>query len=837
MAAKKNVLGAAMLFGFALFAAGNTADGTTQSSPNAATVLQQKGLGMLVFVLSEESGDTIADANLKVAMIWEKNPPWKIINLKTNELGFCRVEFGELRPVEMHLTVSKGGRVGMASVWKEDKNIPEEYTFRLEKGTVIGGRVVNEQGDPVAGAIVELSSCSWEDLSEKAKICIRETVKTDADGKWSVDTVPTDLEQVKIDIGFSHPDYPPEQTFRDLRTQATIPTLRSQKAIFVLQRGLAISGRVIDTNGNAVSGAWVKFGHDLHVKELKTQTDSSGNFKFNAQPLRRRQMMWITVEADTYAPDAQYFDANVLMKPIEFVLGPGRHISGRIVDVNGSPLEGVQIGVSQYQLDWRTVTGQDGRFEWHNAPADRFEIWVKKDGYMCVSQSVVATEKECKFVLYKPFRVMGKVVNADTSEPIDKFDLTARILYKQGQSEVKHSQHTDGRFDIILDTFGPEYEVEVKADGYAPSTSRRFTPGEGTVELQIRMARAARENIPQGTIYLPDGNIAPGAEVYVATGLLRLEESRKVIRGGKEYVRTDSAGRFTAAVQSEKFKLFAIHENGYAEVNQEQLAESSDIHLKPWGRVEGTVRTRSGPVAYAQVLLSPEPLRMLRDPQRIEFSYTSGTDANGRFVIDRVVPGRMRVRRVTLDENGMKMAEGEGASKLVEVVPGETAFVELVAGRTIAGKLVVSDKITGFRGWDSAIGSIDDLWIDRETLQTTYEYETMPQQQKNQQRENLRDRAGQKQVWKSGGKSLVFRFFSVGSDGSFHIDDVHPGNHELKVNISGLKADANGTTTYPIGYVRHQFTMPETGPNQEDEPLDLGVIAIEPVIEPFGGRR
>jgi hypothetical protein len=84
-------------------------------------------------------------------------------------------------------------------------------------------------------------------------------------------------------------------------------------------------------------------------------------------------------------------------------------------------------------------------------------------------------------------------------------------------------------------------------------------------------------------------------------------------------------------------------------------------------------------------------------------------------------------------------------------------------------------------------------------------------------------------VWKTQ-RWPVFRPFSVGSDGSFHIDDVQPGNHTLQVTVSERQTDPNGIRTYPIGSVRHQFTVPEIGPDQEDKPLDLGVIVIEPVV-------
>ncbi|MHC4333443.1 MAG: sigma-70 family RNA polymerase sigma factor [Planctomycetota bacterium] len=817
---------------------GRLSNDANQSALADEALFDQQGLGMVVFVQAKETGEAISDANLEAVMRYVEMTPPEEITLKTSELGFCRVEFGEQMPIEFHVRITKPGYTPRGVYCNEKSSIPGEYTFQLERGTVIGGRVIDEEGEAVEGAFIDLRT-SWINLDSPNEVrnALADTVRTDANGKWSADIVPADLVKERVSIRVRHPDYFNDHRYSGLQMLATIPAMRSQKAQFVLRRGFAVSGDVVDTAGNPIEGACVELDDRRAGGDPKMETDGNGQFRFDEPQLGKTR---IKVDADGYAPDMQVLDVNASTEAIEFVLEPGNRILGRVIDVNGNPVEGAFILIS----DWRSphsrglraVTDHQGRFEWNSAPADEVEIHVRKNGFMSNEKSVVASDEENEIILYRPLRAIGEVLDAGTSEPIDKFDVTARTLYRRGSTGRWRSRHTGGLFEVTFDSFGPEYEVEVKADNYEPFTSRRFTVDEGTVELKIRMVRCALENLPQGTVYLPDSNVAAGAEVRVTTrglGSLGLKEGRRRGRRTK-HVLTDPNGHFTAPVQPERFDLLVIHDAGYSEVSQEQLAESHEIHLNPWGRVEGTVSAISGPVAYERVGLSPEPWRSIQGQEHVKFTYTAATDEHGRFVMDRVIAGRMRVRRVTRREGGMRKIEG--ASQLIEVVPGETTRVELVEGRTVVGKLVISDEITGFEGWEGEKGSIDDLLFEVEVPVPPEGYATMTPEQRNEWRNGLGQHSEQEQAWKMQ-KSVISRSFQVASDGSFQIDDVRPGNHRLYVDICATERylGGRGTRYTTIGEVRHAFTVPEIDPGREEEPLDLGVIVIEPFPQPDMG--
>lgn len=193
------VVTVALLVGCALFGTQEAIGAGEQSTLADETLFLQQGPGMLVYVQTKETGDAISAANLEITMRHVEMTPWEKITLKTTESGFHRIEFGGQIPIELTMRVTKPGYTPQGVLWNKDSSIPSEYTFQLKRGSVIGGRVIDEQGEPVEGAFIDLWT-PWLKLDSPNEVrnAIFDSIQTDADGEWSTDIVPADLEKENI---------------------------------------------------------------------------------------------------------------------------------------------------------------------------------------------------------------------------------------------------------------------------------------------------------------------------------------------------------------------------------------------------------------------------------------------------------------------------------------------------------------------------------------------------------------------------------------------------------------------------------------------------------------
>ena len=122
-------------------------------------------------------------------------------------------------------------------------------------------------------------------------------------------------------------------------------------------------------------------------------------------------------------------------------------------------------------------------------------------------------------------------------------------------------------------------------------------------------------------------------------------------------------------------------------MTEAQLADSPShaMTLRPWGRVEGTLRIGAKPGAGERVVLSLPPISPEADP-RTYYDYKAETDAQGRFVFERVVPRRASVSRAIEPTPNLFTL---GPWVPVEVKPGETAQVSVGGtGRPVIGRAV-----------------------------------------------------------------------------------------------------------------------------------------------------
>ncbi|MCA9015284.1 MAG: hypothetical protein KDA77_08115 [Planctomycetaceae bacterium] len=167
---------------------------------------------------------------------------------------------------DLRLWVSKEKFCPLYAMWireyqSDGDQIPAEFTFRLERGTRVGGIVHDELGKPIAGVKVAVENLTAAipvpDPPQPGRrpvpspwLAENDEVTTDSQGRWILENVPADGSLVfdlllgelspgipKIALKLSHQDYVEDRYPGQLQRvqKITLESLRNQSATIVMK--------------------------------------------------------------------------------------------------------------------------------------------------------------------------------------------------------------------------------------------------------------------------------------------------------------------------------------------------------------------------------------------------------------------------------------------------------------------------------------------------------------------------------------------------------------------------------------------------------------------------
>ena len=244
-----------------------------------------------------------------------------------------------------------------------------------------------------------------------------------------------------------------------------------------------------------------------------------------------------------------------------------------------------------------------------------------------------------------------------------------------------------------------EYRLRIRAKGYKPFESRAFRSDEGQVEYDVELTRsdAPQGDVVSGVVRRPDGRPLEGAEVALTYPLggrdrlptVHIEDGKIRPSQDQTIVKTDAQGRFSSTREpdpaGQHYAVVVVHPDYYAEVNRAAFEADHPITTKPWGRIEGVARVGGKPASGAEIRHFADRMGNSDVPDIFDSGKTTA-DAEGRFVLDRVVPGDVRVAR-GFGEGSNLRAWSNGT--LVEVRPGEAVRAEVGGkGRPVIARIV-----------------------------------------------------------------------------------------------------------------------------------------------------
>ncbi|HUT45328.1 MAG TPA: carboxypeptidase regulatory-like domain-containing protein [Sedimentisphaerales bacterium] len=738
---------------------------------------------LILQVISKVTREPISDAELSIQIMQESRED------KTDKDGRCRIVLGDKTPEYVRVEVRKEGFVPIRLAWRQTVSrpvMPDQYTLTLEQGTSIGGIIHDEQGNPVEGASVYLLVPGGDEI-ERAAIWDH-TEKTDAEGHWRCDIIPSKLDDIWIRL--AHPDYISDEMYGKT-PKPPIEQLRAMTSVMVMKQGLTVSGRVIDANDRPIEGASVAQGSDRFGSHYpSTQTDSEGQFEFeNSRPGE----MVLTVQAKGYSPDLKNFTIYKGMEPLEFRLEHGHTIRGRIMDTAGNPISGAFVAADTWRghrsLEWRVDTDAEGRFKWNEAPADEVLIDMGKQHYMSVrNYGMSPSEQEYEITMPPELKIRGKVVDAETGEPISEFKLLSGIDWGGDRPISWQRRNTktfnQGQYEIGFSYPYPAHLIRIEAEGYKPGISRPIGSDEGEVTSDFKLEKGTG---PTGIVHLPDGRPASGAEVILCTPSqgAYIHNGRNQQRRNSQYVETNEDGKFSFPVQTDVYAIVVLHDAGYLEAGESELSESSELTLQPWATVTGKVLIGKNPAANETVRLGfDKPYD--RSAPRINHNYQAVTDSNGTFVLEHVPPGEARISR-SIKISDRRSVDSHSMS--LETKAGQTVSITIGGtGRPVTGKVQVPDYLKEKFDWQHT-----DYHLRINSSEGPY-------------------------------KQLGFK---IEGDGTFRIDDVPTGDYQLSVNAYEPPADPRAFRGKRIGLLSQHFKVPEMPDSRSDEPLELGVLGLD----------
>ncbi|HHI79921.1 MAG TPA: carboxypeptidase regulatory-like domain-containing protein [Planctomycetes bacterium] len=475
----------------------------------------------------------------------------------------------------------------------------------VSPGARVFGTVRDPRGDPLPGARVVLrpdANAFLARLSERSYRWV-ETL-SDSEGHYSLPGIPPGRGYALTAL---HPEMAPAQR-RDLEIlpgHALQVDLRGT-------RGGVIRGRVLREGGEPAPFVRVGFAYLDLARILfsvhggnPVRSDAEGRFELHGVGAG---LVAVTALQEGYAPP----DPKTLLiveggsQTLDLVLGKGWSLKGRVVDENGKAMAGVSVVARNFEqprgLDLgmlarlypvRTTTGRDGSFVIRGLSSTRVFVEARKRGYFPgrASRRKEQGGQLLQLILGRGGFIQGKVTGKD-GIPLERFSVLA--LPKKGR-----------RLRI-----GPEW-------GRPPRKGNPYVDRSPWLGRQVKELKD-----PQGRFVLgpfPYGNIQ--ITVY-APGYLRMSREVELGKGKK-------------------------------------LPELA-FPLQPGARLRGKVLAGGKPLSEAQVTWrrfhAPRgpsflPFRFEGEPEDLDLMGLSSslshrsvlTDEEGRFFLDGVEPGEIRV--------------------------------------------------------------------------------------------------------------------------------------------------------------------------------------------------
>jgi beta-lactamase regulating signal transducer with metallopeptidase domain/uncharacterized GH25 family protein/thiol-disulfide isomerase/thioredoxin len=779
--------------------------------------------GTMRVQILDTAGKPLETAGVQVS-VWTSDEKFRRSQLYTTDAqGFATVKLPKTVQI-LRLWANKAGYCGEFKNFQTDAAvhalvIPDDYQFRLVKGTPIGGVIKDPDGRPIQGAKVQFSYSGN---------FYGKNVLTDADGRWNFNDVRPDEEIVLIKV--THPDYLSDRNGGEIQKEQKITTaaLRAQTASIVLRRGLRIAGQVADPSGKPVKGAVLLWGDTPYWQKSVPPrvADAEGHFQFPVMPNGPQR---ITVLAKGWMPDSRMIEIGPGMQPANFQLKPGKKLRIRFVDRDGKPVPNVSVTIAEWRHvrelsinpNWKvpvpipSKSNREGVYEWDWAPDDMVKLNISKQGFAWMRETpFTADGREHSQVMSSILQISGTVREAASGKPIDNFLAIPIIHFRPEFSALERRQARQehaGRFALEFDRTDVEHGVQIEAPAYrAFRTSKRWKAGDNDAQLDIRLEPAPRF---AGSLVDEAGRPVKNARVYRSTATEQFSLNRVEESGANEYdmnnrIQSDGNGRFEIAAPVEKYSIIALSPDGYGEVTRAAGEIPGQVRLARWAKVTGKLIQSGKPMPNCNVMLTTIRLGGGDEPH-VFINLQTQTRPDGSFAFDRVPPGPCHVQGWLHFSVASPLTSSESVP--LQLASGQAVDVRLGgSGIEVSGQLAAENQPSGF-DYHFAINDLvaRQPGIDPPAFLAGKGFDW---------HKGWTDALRNSPEGRTYLATLHTWFVKPEPDGRIRITGVLPGEYDFSINLYG---STEGCLVHPIAQRVVHFSV-----KPGDTKLDLGKLSI-----------
>jgi protocatechuate 3,4-dioxygenase beta subunit len=640
-------------------------------------VLKRGGASIEGLVRDGTSLEPIAGAVVETRAVRgriDEHPRWGLVEAVTDEAGAFRLTGLGAGAHALSASAPGYGRATSTNV-----RAGEKVELFLFPGAGIYGRVSDSEGKPVEGAVV---SAEWPGPMIAAPPSSAEQI-ADAEGRFAF----LGLEPGTYRLFARHPDFAPAAA------EATLLEERDAEVGIVLGTGARITGRLVSEEDEPVRGKVSLRSLDggsvgmLLRRRFSVEADDDGRFSLGAVPAGEHALR----------AEAQGYGAKTIEIPVsgrskeedlgEIVLEKGLAIEGRVVGLDGAPVPEARVigfktsggmmrfaGMEQNE----TTSDAEGRFVVAGLSEGVYNVFATAPGYGGAEPvPAEAGLKNLTLKLKPAGSIRGSVVDSD-GRAVSSFLAMARSPEGRGWGGQSQVDEESGIF-VLESVAEGEYVVEIVAPDYVSEavSAVRVTGGSVTEVGAIRLRRGGRL---AGTVV--DGSGAPVAGATVQARQAGQRSFRFLDTGSTS---TDRNGGFQiGGLPDGKVDVLGTHPS-YADGRVEGIQIDSNraapaevqLILERGGALEGHVRSRDGTGIAGRVIQVVPVLR--GTPSRPWNWQTTQSLPDGAFRFDHIEAGPAEVALMSTETPVNYAIQ----TQEVEIVEGETAYVELYSRRVL----------------------------------------------------------------------------------------------------------------------------------------------------------